>query len=133
MSGNETRGEMSIELEGVSYVLRPSFGAISAFETQTGMGLVALLNAASDGSMRLGTAVIILTECLKAGLEAAGNPMAGNFNSRRIGELMMGEEGGFLLALKRIELLLMFTATGGYTASGEVKATGTTTPTPAAA
>jgi hypothetical protein len=45
------------------------------------------------------------------------------FNSKRVGELVMGSDGGFMIAQAKIALLLFMAATGGYTGSGEVKAT----------
>ena len=63
MTANKTRGEVSLELEGVEYVLRPSYEAISAFEAQTDRSLIDLARAAGDGQLKMSEAAIIVTEC----------------------------------------------------------------------
>lgn len=123
MTANETRGEVSLELGGVEYVLRPSYEAISAFEAQTNRSLIDLVRAAGDGQLKLGEASVIVTECIKAHGRSIDDKAMAVFNAKRIGELIQEAEGGFLIVIKRLELLLFMAATGGYTASGEVKAT----------
>ena len=123
MAANATRGEVSLELGGVEYVLRPSYEAISAFEAQTNRSLIDLARAAGDGQLKLGEAAVIVTECIKAHGRSIDDKAMAAFNAKRIGELIQEAEGGFLIVIKRLELLLFMAATGGYTASGEVKAT----------
>lgn len=122
MAANETRGEVSLELGGVEYVLRPSYEAISAFEAQTNRSLIDLARAAGDGQLKLGEAAVIVTECIKAHGRAIGDQAMAVFNAKRIGELIQESDGGFLITIKRLELLLFMAATGGYTGSGEEKA-----------
>lgn len=123
MTANATRGEVSLELEGVEYVLRPSYEAISAFETQTNRSLIDLARAAGDGELKLSESAIIVTECIKAHGRATDDKALAAFNAARVGELILQADGGLLIAMKRLELLLFMAATGGYTGSGEVKAT----------
>ena len=123
MAANATRGEISVEMEGVEYVLRPSFEAISAFETQTNRSLIDLARAAGDGQLKMGEAAVIVTECIKAHGRAVDDKGMASFNPKRVGELIQEADGGLLIVMKRLELLLFMAATGGYTASGEVKAT----------
>ncbi len=123
MTANKTRGEVSLELEGAEYVLRPSYEAISAFETQTNRSLIDLARAAGDGELKLSESAIIVTECIKAHGRAIDDKAMAAFNAARVGELILQADGGLLIAMKRLELLLFMAATGGYTGSGEVKAT----------
>ena len=123
MTANKTRGEVSLELEGQEYVLRPSYEAISAFEAQTDRSLIDLARAAGDGQLKMSEAVIIATECIKAHGRAVDDKTLAAFNAARVGELILQADGGLLIAMKRLELLLFMAATGGYTGSGEVKAT----------
>lgn len=123
MTANKTRGEVSLELEGAEYVLRPSYEAISAFETQTNRSLIDLARAAGDGELKLSESAIIVTECIKAHGRATDDKAMAAFNAARVGELILQADGGLLIAMKRLELLLFMAATGGYTGSGEVKAT----------
>lgn len=123
MTANKTRGEVSLELEGQEYVLRPSYEAISAFETQTNRSLIDLARAAGDGELKLSESAIIVTECIKAHGRAIDDKAMAAFNAARVGELILQADGGLLIAMKRLELLLFMAATGGYTGSGEVKAT----------
>lgn len=123
MTANKTRGEVSLELEGAEYVLRPSYEAISAFETQTNRSLIDLARAAGDGELKLSESAVIVTECIKAHGRAIDDKAMAAFNAARVGELILQADGGLLIAMKRLELLLFMAATGGYTGSGEVKAT----------
>lgn len=123
MTANKTRGEVSLELEGAEYVLRPSYEAISAIEAQTDRSLIDLARAAGDGALKLGESAIIVTECIKAHGRATDDKAMASFNAGRVGELILQADGGLLIAMKRLELLLFMAATGGYTGSGEVKAT----------
>ena len=122
---NESRGEVSITLDGVDYVMRPSYEAISAIEDQTGSGLIALAEQAQRGTMKLETLATIVTEAVRAWGRAAGpdasadQRAARDFGARRVGELIL--EGGILPAMSRAGVMLLLAATGGVTSSGEVK------------
>lgn len=118
---NEKRGEIELELAGVSFVLRPSFEAIQAFETQTGKSLIELAQAAGEGTMSLANAAIVATECIKAWGKATDNMTARAVNVRRIGELIFESPGGLMVTLKKLEILLFMAATGGVTSAGELK------------
>jgi hypothetical protein len=124
MAANDTRGEISLELDGTEYVLRPSFEAIKAFEDGTGKkGVFLLGRMAEEDQLTLGDASVIVAECIKAHGRAIGDNAMAAVNAQRIGELIMASDGGFLIAMKKIALLLWMATTGGYTGSGEVKAT----------
>ena len=131
-TANETRGEISLQLDGVDYVLRPSFEAISAFEAETGSGLLALTGQAEEATMTLDTMASIVPHCIRAHGEAVGDQMLKSVNKSKIAALIMGSDGGMLGAIIRVRLLLVMAATGGFTASGEPKAAGSNGKTPVA-
>jgi hypothetical protein len=116
--------------------MRPSYEAIEAIETQTERGIVALVNMAAQGELRLGDAAIIVTECIKAwGKQqiAEGNASpeaksAAGANAKRVAALI--HESGIVKATERSAIVLMGAATGGVTASGEWKPATTETPIP---
>lgn len=118
MSVNPERGEIELELGGATYVLRPTFEARAAFEKATGLSLVQLAQTAADGSMPLDNAAIVVTECVKAWGKAENVTSAAGANVRRIGELIYEADGGLMIVLKRLQIMLILAATGGYTASG---------------
>jgi hypothetical protein len=132
-AANETRGELAITLGGEELALRPSWQAIDRFERGTGKSVVQLAGEASVGALHSGNAAIILAECIREAKRAAGDALAENYRTETIHKLMIEEPGGYLMTLKRLELLLIKAATGGYTGAGEAKAAGTTVETPAAA
>jgi len=116
---NETRGEIAIDLGGREYVLRPTYQAIAAIEAKTGKGLLALARDAAE--LGVGDAAIIATECIKAYGKHVGDDMMARYSPDKIGEMMIESEGGIAACLGRLSVLLMAAATGGYTASGELK------------
>lgn len=129
-----SRGEVTIDLDA-QYVMRPSYEAIEAIESQTGRGVVALVNLAAQGEMKLGEAAIIVTECIKAwGKQqvTGGDPSpeaksAAGANVKKVAALIY--EAGLVKATERCAIVLMAAATGGVTATGEWKpATETVTP-----
>jgi len=130
---NAVRGEVALTLDGEEFVLRPTYDAIVAFEDATGRGLVTLAQSASDGSMRLPEAAAIVTACVRAWGQVTGNTGARGVNAKRIGELILETKGGLMVVLIRLAAMLLHAASGGYTASGEVKAASDMKATPAAA
>lgn len=126
---NEERGEIALTLDGAQFVLRPTFEAISAFELATGKGLLQLAQESLRGSLYLSEVAQIATECIRAWGRATGQKSAQGVNAARVAELILEAEGGFVDAVKTISAMLSLASTGGYTAQGEVKATGTTTKT----
>jgi len=122
MTANETRGEISLTLDGQEQTLRPSYAAIDAFESETGKGLMALFNEAQTGVMPVKTAAIIVTHCMRAQAAAKGDQLGERVQVKRIAELIVEADGGVMLVLIRLQQLLLNAVSGGYTASGEVKA-----------
>jgi hypothetical protein len=131
---NELRGEVDVEFEGVSFVLRPSFEAVQAAEKATGKGLMQLYNEACDGALGIGQAAIVTTELIRAWGRATDNNSARAVNPARVGELI--HETGLMNVLARLAIVLGWAVTGGCKADGtpKARATGTTTDaTPVAA
>lgn len=121
MTANEKRGEIDLDLAGERFVLRPSYEAIQAFESQIGKSLIELAQGAGDGTMSLSHAAIIATECIKAWGKATENATARAVNAKRVGELIFEGRGGLMVVLKKLEILLFMAATGGVTIAGEMK------------
>lgn len=121
-AANKTRGEVSITLDGVDYVMRPSHDAIAAFQLETGKGILRLAQDAMRADMASQDAAVIITECLKAQGRAIGDEGMARFNSDRIHGLMMEAVGGYVAVLHSLGAMLAMASTGGFTASGELKA-----------
>jgi hypothetical protein len=126
MTANSERGEVSITLEGVEYVLRPAYEALTAIEEQTGQPLLNLAAAADGNELSINHTAIVVTECIKAWGRENGKPQYEQFNAKRIGKLLYDE--GLLKAQPRVALVLWAALTGGHK-PGEAKATGMTTET----
>lgn len=124
-TANPERGEISLELEGVAYVLRPSYEAIQAFEAQSGKSLLDLAQAAADGRLTLSEIASIACECIRAWGRSKADEMVARVNANAIGNLIYESPGGIMLVTQRLAVMLIMASSGGYTATGEVKATAT--------
>lgn len=126
---NEERGEITLDL-GEKYVMRPSYEAISAFESALDKGLFDIASDAINHRLRLNETAIIATECIKAWGRATGASITVQaFKPQRIAEMILESEGGFKVALEQVAMMLAMACTGGYTATGEAKAATVTTMT----
>jgi len=121
---NDLRGEVDLELDGQSFVLRPSYEAVIACERQTGKSLIELAIAADNGTMGTEAAAIVVTECIRAWGRANADRAVAAVNAKRIGELLY--DYGVMGVLPRVAIVLSRAASGGVTASGEPKASTTT-------
>lgn len=128
MTANPERGEITVELEGIPHVLQPSFQAQVAIEHLTGLSLEQLSDAAGRSALSIEHMATIVTECVRAHGRASNNPTLAAYTPERVGECIV--ETGKLMIAKRIELLLYLAVTGGYGATGELRAP-TTTAVPA--
>lgn len=126
MTANPIRGEVSVQMEGEDYVLRPTYDAITAVEEQTGRSIQQLALAADEGSLPLRHAAIVVTEFVKAWGRENDKPYFAQFTVRRIAELLFAE--GLLKVNPRVALALWQALTGGHV-PGEANAAGTTTTT----
>ena len=126
---NALRGEVSIELEGVAYVLRPSYEAIIEIERATDDTLVSLAQSGLSFTMSLAKAAIVATEFIKAHGRHVNDPAMARFNAKAVGELIY--EAGLYRICAILGAVLSGAASGAYTPLGELKATEATTPTSA--
>lgn len=118
------RGEITIELEGQEYILRPSFEAIESIEEATGQTLFDLAGDATQGKLSFKVMGIIVAAMMRAyGKSHPEDPLFTTYRSskpERLSELIYEFGGPRVTA--RITVLLVGALTGGYTASGEAKA-----------
>lgn len=121
------RGEIALNLGDQELILRPTYEAIESFEAVTGKGLLQLTRAALDGAMTLGETAQIAAECVRAWGRATEKASAVGVNAPRIASLILESPGGFRSALVTVAGMLSLASTGGYTATGELKAGTTTT------
>lgn len=124
----EARGEISISLDGVAHVLRPSFEAIGAIETATGKTLFELAQAAETGKITLAQAGAVVAHCMRAHARSEeGNPLHTDVQPASIAERIYTADGGLLMATRVVIYPLLFGAImGGYTALGKPKPRTTT-------
>jgi hypothetical protein len=122
----DVRGQISVELDGTKFMLRPSNAAVLAYEEQTGLATYKLAGLAISGEMRLGTMGLIVAELMRAyGVANPDDPLITTYRAakpERIAELI--QEAGIPYVLPAIVAVLMGVLTGGYTASGEAKTPG---------
>ena len=126
VTANATRGELSITLDGAEYVLRPSFEAISAFEAATGKGIIQLARDADSGVLGTGALAQIVAETMRAQGRAIGDNVLAASQTKTVAGLIIESDGGVHRVMAIVAGLLAIAATGGYTASGELKATAAT-------
>lgn len=134
---NRVRGEVGIMLDGAPFVMRPTYDACLAIETQTGLSLLALAQRATgEQGLSLDQMATIVTECVRAHGRATGDGTAANLAKRRVGELLF--DSGPAVAQVRVLAVLIAAISGGAkpkaAGAGEAPAAGTaaTAPTTAA-
>ncbi len=120
-------GEMELELEGVTYLLRPSREAIQQVERQTGRSLMELGQSAREGRLMLGEISVIVAEFCRAwGREATGpapdanQQAAASFKPDTLADLLY--EAGVTQLNARLAVVLTGALTGGYDARGKARA-----------
>lgn len=132
-------GQLSVNLGGTEYLLRPSRQAISNIQRQLGgRSLTALAVQASGFGMTVEEAGVCVAEMMRAYGQTlpADEPGANDYRGAKAevcADLIY--EAGESTITGRLAIILTGALTGGYTASGERKAEGmkTTEPTPTAA
>jgi hypothetical protein len=128
---NELRGEAEIVLDGATFGMRPTYEAIVAVESATGASIATMAMAGANVRLPLGWVAIIVTEFVRAWGKANGNQTAANLAVDRVGGLIM--DSGIVAAQLTVAKIMNAAVTGEYTASGEVKATGSQTIAPSTA
>jgi len=63
VTANPHRGEASLLIEGIEYILRPTFSALVAVEEELGP-LLALVERATGGELKLGEIAALFWHCL---------------------------------------------------------------------
>jgi hypothetical protein len=116
---NPERGEDELVLAGKKYRLRPSHAALLAIENGTGRSVIELVRSGNAGGLRLAELGMIAAELIRAGA-AEDDGMTRGVADDRISELILEE--GLAPATSVLTLCLLSAATGGRTASGELKA-----------
>lgn len=115
---NPHRGEHVLTLGGEAYLLRPSFGAITAIEQATESSLLDLVRLGDVGHLTFDQLGVIAAELIRAGADEGS--MNRRVSSERLAEMIYEE--GVTEANARLTLCLVDAASGGRTASGEAKA-----------
>lgn len=110
MSANPIRGEAEIVLDGVTYVLRPSFAAMAAIERGSGKSLMQLAQASTDG-LPLETLALIVTECVRAHGRETGDAGLAAWKTDRVAELIF--RSGIFPALTACQEVLLAALSGG--------------------
>jgi hypothetical protein len=126
-------GQLSVTLDGIETMLRPSRQAISNIERATGLGLTQLATQSGSLALSVEQAGMCVAELMKA--YGVFDPEAGASykapKPEKCADLIY--ESGPVDVQRRLAVIFVGALTGGYTASGEPKAAGTTTkPTPTA-
>ena len=130
----DTRGHISIPLEGAEYVLRPSFEAIKRIEELTRKNHEELANLAVQQRLSYSELAVICVEMMKAHAKACpDDPLKSSYLGAKPEKLerMIYEAGKPKIGV-RVAVVLTAALSGGYTASGEVVVAETNEAIPAA-
>ena len=95
IGANPARGEASITVAGETLVLRPSFGALVRAEEELG-SLIALIERASIGGIKIGEIVALFWHCL--------TETPGALTRERLGEAVI--ETGLMAVTPVLKLLI---------------------------
>ena len=120
----DLRGHITVPLEGVEYVLRPDYEAIESIEEQLGRKLYELASDATQSRLSYLEMGVICAEMMKAHARAKPDDALYTTyraaNPKRLSQMIYDYGGPRVMA--RLTVLLVGALTGGYTASGELKA-----------
>jgi hypothetical protein len=78
MEANSFRGEVLIELSGVSYAARPDYNAILRWEEETGRATTELLMRLSAGALTLREIVAVLRHAIASGGRSLSAELVGS-------------------------------------------------------
>jgi hypothetical protein len=127
-------GQLSVSLGGTHYTLRPSRQAISNIEQQLGKSLTQLTVQSGSLTLPVSDLGVCVAELMRAYavFDDAAGPDYKGAKPDRCADLIF--ESGPVDVSRRLAVIFTGALSGGYTASGEAKAAGTTTtePTPTA-
>jgi hypothetical protein len=116
-------GEITIELEGTEYHLRPSHQAIQTIEEKAGRSLFSLARGAQQQLLTNAEVGIVMAELMRAyGRSHPDDPLATTYagaNAPKVAQLAY--EAGMVAVQVRLGVLLGAAVTGGCDAQGEMK------------
>jgi hypothetical protein len=120
----DTRGQITVELDGTDFVLRPSYEAIMEAERETGLSLFDLAGLASNGRMTFEQMGVVTAAFMRAhGKASPDDPLKSSYIGAKPAKLsQLIYEAGGPKVIGRLTVLLVGALTGGYTSSGEAKA-----------
>lgn len=121
-AGVDARGQLSVELGGGRYILRPSEEAIAAIEEDLGHSLEQLVAMTAYSRLTLQQTAVIVTHMMHA--YGRANPDAGaDYRGAKVETVRTHIfEAGVPKIRARLMPLLSGAMTGGYTSAGELKA-----------
>lgn len=130
----DTRGHITVPLDGVEFTLRPSFEAISQIERLTGKSHERLAHDSIQQNLSYGELALICCEMMKAHAKAnPKDPMRSSYSGAKPEKLeKLIYAAGKVRINVRVTVVLTAALSGGYTAEGEVVATETSEAIPAA-
>ena len=122
----DAQGQLSVELEGTHFVLRPSQEAISDCERETGMSLFDLATLSANARLRIDHMGIVLAALMRAyGKARPEDPLHSTYigcKAERLSELAF--EAGATRVMAALSVIFAGAINGGYTASGEARTLG---------
>lgn len=113
MQSNPYRGEVVVELDGRSYLLRPSFQTMVEIEQASGRGLVPLARSLMGGDILVTDVVAVIQGGINAGLEAGAKRMSRD----EVGEAVY--RTGVLALIPSVVAFLSGCITGGSEPAAE--------------
>lgn len=116
---NEPREPVTLTLEGVPYILRPTYDAILAIEAATGKSAFQIARDAADTSLSVTDAGIVSTELIAVEGRASGDKAVASVGRARISQMVLSE--GLIAAQMRLAIVMTGAVTGVYTATGDMK------------
>lgn len=122
----DTRGHISIPLDGAEYILRPSFEAIKRIEEVTRKNHEELANLAVQQRLSYSDLALICVEMMKAHAKAnPDDPLKSSYLGAKPEKLerLIFEAGKPKIGV-RVAVVLTAALSGGYTAEGEVVTAG---------
>jgi hypothetical protein len=119
MTANVIRGEVEIDLAGMTFTLRPSYEAVVACEDQVGLSLTEMAVEADKGSLHINQLAIIVVELVRAWGKETGSKPAQGLSTKKVGALIF--TNGVMTVSPRVAIVLSQAAAGGVDASGKEK------------
>ncbi len=115
VAANPHRGEISVTLDGVEYVLRPTAQAMVSIEERLNIGILALIARAYEKrDIRLTDIAVIIAEGIRAQGREIDDKMMANVSTDKIKDLVFAE--GMMSMLPAVQDFLVIGAVGSKNA-----------------